>query len=447
MTELTIRNNFANIQLHSVARNEDNVPAYSHWNRKYNLNNTMTTKTILAPGHHPWPEGAGMIYMGMSPWDGMWKNRHQLMSRFARQMPVLYVEPPHRLRRLRQRVLSGQISWSDFRKPELREVQSNLYVLPISAFYPVSGSGILHQLTAKRWRRALYSAARQIGIRRPILWISRPEQSPVIGEAGEILSIYHAVDEYSGYTGQNSDKLEKLRVSEQRVLDSVDLIIVVSPELLRSKSGLHRDVRLVENAVDMSKFDAARISATPPPEFANISGPRLGYSGLIGKRLNFDLILQLAQRRAEWSFVFIGRVDRRECDTELSALERMDNVFFLGEKKQGWVADYVAAFDIGLLPYKLNVETKHISPLKMYEYLAVGLPVVSTAIPAALRHRDVIEVADNDTEFENACQAVILNEDSERIDERLKFAADNTWDHRILELTEIISSVLHRNGL
>ena len=131
---------------------------------------------------------------------------------------------------------------------------------------------------------------------------------------------------------------------------------------------------------------------------------------------------------------------------DLLMLEGMSNVYFLGQKGQNEVADYVAALDVGLLPYELNVETEHISPLKMYEYLALGLPVVSTAIPAALRHRDIVDVADNDAAFENLCQIALSDEDSGRIEERSSFAADNTWDHRVYELTEIISGMLHKDS-
>ena len=304
----------------------------------------------------------------------------------------------------------------------------------------------MQQLTVSRWRRAVCKAANNVGIRRPIVWFSQPEQSAVVGEAGELLSIYHAVDEYAGYTGQDSARLEKHRAIEQSALDMVDLTVVVSPELLRSKSGSDRDVRLVENAVDLSEFDAAKSNAKPPQDLSNIPEPRIGYSGLIGKRLNLDLVAKLARRRTSWSFVFIGRVDRRECEKEISALENMSNVFFLGEKKAEEVADYIAALDVGLLPYELNVETEHISPLKMYEYLAVGLPVVSTAIPAALRHRDIIEVARNDSAFEYACQDALTTSNEKRTREGVRFAGNNTWDHRVTELTEIILDVLEKNG-
>ena len=402
----------------------------------------MTKKTTLPSGPKSWPDGVGMIYFGMSPWDGMWKNRHQLMSRFAQQMPVLYVEPPQKLRKLRRSILAGEQSLSDIRGLELREAQPGLHVLGRSALFPVSGSGLLQRLTSRRWRNAVYSAARLLGIRSPIVWISQPHHGPLIREKDVMLSIYHVVDEYSGYTGQDSAKLRKLRAAEQITLDDVDLTIVVSPELLRSKSGSDRDVRLVENAADMSKFEAARASATPPSDIANIPGPRVGYAGLIGKRLDLELISDLARRNRQWSFVLIGKTDKRECEAALAALEKNRNVFFLGEKSPDRMPDYVVALDVGLLPYELNVETEHISPLKMYEYLAAGLPVVSTAIPAAVRHGSMVSVAGDTAVFEQACRRALTDESLGQLQDRLEFSRDNTWDSRVEQLTEIILSAL-----
>ena len=115
----------------------------------------MTKRTSLPPDPVTWPDGAGMIYIGMAPWEGMWKNRHQLMSRFANQLPVLYVEPPRRLRKLVKAFLAGKVSLSEFRALQVEEVQPGLHVLSNSALFPVSGSGFLQWWTIRRWRRAI----------------------------------------------------------------------------------------------------------------------------------------------------------------------------------------------------------------------------------------------------------------------------------------------------
>ena len=398
----------------------------------------------MAENHHHWPDGAGMIYMGMSPWDGMWKNRHQLMSRFAHQMPVLYVEPPLALRKFRRSVLSGRFPWNEFRSPDERRVDSNLYVYGSSALYPVSGTGLLRRTTEKRWHRAILRAASKVGIHRPILWISLPEQRRALRNMNPDFSIYHVVDEYAGYTAQNDRRVKKLAAEERIVLDCVDLTVAVSPELVRAKSGMNRDVRLVENAVDLRQFKLAIERNKTPADLAKIPAPRIGYSGLVGKRLNLSMILEIAGRHPEWSFIFVGKVDPRDCEADIMALQSSENVYFLGERKPEVIADYVAGFDIGLLPYELNVETTHISPLKMYEYLAVGLPVIATAIPAALRHGDLLEVANNLDEFDDKIREALVDNHERDMNKRMQFAEKNTWEDRVIELTGIITRALRK---
>ena len=106
------------------------------------------------------------------------------------------------------------------------------------------------------------------------------------------------------------------------------------------------------------------------------------------------------------------------------------------------VASYVSGFDLGLLPYELNIETSHISPLKMYEYLASGLPIVSTAIPSAERKKDIIAVAHDANAFELECEAALSRDEERAVSARIDEASRNTWDHRIVELTNIICQKL-----
>lgn len=386
--------------------------------------------------------GTGMIYLGMSPWDGMWKNRHHLMSRFALGMPVLYVEPWQGLRKIRRSLLRGrggvtQLNWSSVRRQS-----GNLYVFHSPAQYPVSGSKVLGPFTQRRWYSAVRSSARKIGITNPILWISRPEMVAAVGAFDECLSIYHVVDEYAGYTRQGSASTEKLVDREQRLLDAVDLSIVVSPELLESKAGTGRQLRIVENGVDIAPYDDRRDVPLLPDDLSNVSRPILGYCGLIGKRLDLDLLLELARSKPAWSLVLVGKVDERGCRGQLAALRELGNVHFLGEKPHETVPDYVSAIDLGLLPYRLNLETRNISPLKMYEYLAAGLPVVSTRIPAVERAAPMVSISDDASEFVSNCENLLDAEPVERRERRIQFARANTWEARVEQIWEILAGQL-----
>ena len=392
-----------------------------------------------------WPQGTGMIYLAMSPWHGMWKNRQQLMSRFAREMPVLYVEPWARLRRVRRQLLSPDFAARRKNVPTVEKLAPNLFVYHSPARYAVSGSRLLANLTQKRWLQAVRRAARAAGIEKPILWISLPEMAFALDNLGECVSIYHVVDEYGGYTGRDRLGPDKLRNAEQQLLDDVDLTIVVSPELAELKSGAGRTIALVENAVDFQAFREASEVRRRPAEFDRIPGPRLGYSGLIGKRLNLGLLLLLARRHPDWSIVLVGSVDRRGCEDAIDALDRMENVYFLGETDVSRVPHYISAFDIGLLPYELNLETRHISPLKLFEYLAAGKPVVATEIPSAVRHQAVISVAREEGQFAECCRKLIDSPpDNSTTDLFLRYAAANTWDHRVQEISVLLGRELDR---
>jgi glycosyltransferase involved in cell wall biosynthesis len=387
-------------------------------------------------------KGTGMIYVGMSPWTGMWKNRHHLMSRFAEAMPVLYVEPWQGLRKVRRALLSGagreELQWSTW-----SERSKNLYVFESPAYLPVSGSGLFRSFTQRRWYSGVRRVAREAGIRKPILWISRPEFAGALGRFDECLSIYHVVDEYGGYTSHDDVTRKALWKAEEALLDRVDMSIVVSRELLKRKSAPNREVFLVENAVDIEKYDARRESPNVPDDLVTIARPRLGYSGLIGSRLDLKLLQGLARARPEWSIVLVGKVDNRGCEDDIAALNGLANVHFLGEKHYSEIPDYVFGFDIGLLPYRINLETRNISPLKMYEYLAAGVPVISTDIPAVASCKDVVDVRNNVQEFEDACASRLRDDSSENEEKRVAFARRNTWDSRVEQLWQIISSRLN----
>jgi glycosyltransferase involved in cell wall biosynthesis len=285
----------------------------------------------------------------------------------------------------------------------------------------------------------LREALATVKITRPILWISRPEQRFIVGHANEMLSIYHVVDEYSGYTDLSVDKQRRLQKEEARLLAAVDAVVVVSPELQQSKTVSGREPYVVENAVDFERFSEV---ADRPSDMAKLSGPIFGYSGLIGRRLNISLILKLAKMEPGWAIVLLGKVDPRGCEREIELMRSQENIHMLGQKAVTEVANYVANFDVGLLPYELDLETENISPLKMYEYLAVGIPVISTPIPAALRSADVVSIAGSDAEFASLCRAALQADDEYQRKTRIEFARSNTWEKRVDQLSEIIGSHL-----
>ena len=179
----------------------------------------------------------------------------------------------------------------------------------------------------------------------------------------------------------------------------------------------------------------------------DIPEPRFWYCGIIGKRLNLELLDELARQRPEYSLVLVGRVDERGCVDTLAKLRQRDNVYFLGEKPVDDVPAYVSSFQAGLLPYELNLETASISPLKMYEYLAAGLPVISTPIPAAEKHREYVTVCATADSFIEACSLAVSTNDDAVISQRRHFAERNSWDARVEQIRQLIQAELPSGSL
>jgi glycosyltransferase involved in cell wall biosynthesis len=354
------------------------------------------------------------------------------MSRFAAELPVLYVEPWQRLRMLRRSPPGLPDLMEQWKTPGVVVREGGVRVFRSPPWLPVSGASRARRVTLGLWLRRVRSAARACGIRHPVLWVSHPEMVDVVGRMNEIFSVYHIVDEYSGYTGAGS--LADLADREQELLDRVDLAIAVTPELVEARARNNRQLLLVENAVDYAQFRKAVRDAIEPVAMSSIPQPRYGYSGLIGVRLNFRLLLDFARASSERSLVLIGKVDPRGCEEALAELRELPNVHFLGEVPAAAVASHVAAFDVGLLPYAINRETQHISPLKLYEYLAAGKPVIATPIPAARRHEDMVVLAEDAPAFGAAGEALLAADDDAARARRSAFAATNTWDHRVRQI-------------
>jgi glycosyltransferase involved in cell wall biosynthesis len=357
-------------------------------------------------------------------------------------MPVVYVEPWVSLNSIRKRRTGLPRVFEDMRKPLTSKVGQNLTVLRSSASRPVSGSNLLAGATQKRWLGGIRHAARIAGIEAPILWICRPEMGFSIGQLGEQFSIYHIVDEYLGYTGVTGADKERLAGQEADVLDKVDLSIAASPELVEAKTGPGRDMVLLENGVSSRQFENARKSGVTPDDMESIPRPRLGYSGLIGKRLNLDLMADVAQKRTDWSIVFIGKVDTRECLEKISHLKSLPNVHFLGEKRPEDVATYITGLDVGLLPYAINLETQHISPIKMYEYWAAGKPVVGTGIPAVRRNSSAVGIADTADDFVSEVDQTLSSFDQAGRRRLIELASENTWQSRVDQVSAEIRTRL-----
>ena len=255
----------------------------------------------------------------------------------------------------------------------LREVEPNLFVLNPLAI-PAYGLSLVRSLNRWWLKAQLRRAMRRLGFRRPINWVFNPTAAVIAGTLGEEELIYHCVDEYSAFSGVTSRAVLEL---EEQLLKKADLVIVSAEPLLASKSRIHPGTVLVRHGVDFGHFAKALDSATQvPAEIANLPRPVIGFFGLIADWVDVELMAAVAQRFSHGSLVVLGKAT-----TDVSKLAALPNVHLLGRKPYADLPAYCKGFDVALNPFRINELTLNANPLKVREYLAAGLPVVSTDIP------------------------------------------------------------------
>ena len=255
----------------------------------------------------------------------------------------------------------------------LREVEPNIFTLNPLAI-PAYGNSSVRAFNRGFLRWQVKRAMRRLGFKDVINWVFNPAASVIAGELGEETVIYYCVDEYTAFTGVDSNALAEL---EMRLMRRSDLVIVSSDELYLSKAPFNPRTALVRHGVDYAHFRRALDPETiVPEEIGRLPRPVIGFFGLIADWVDVGLMASVAERFSTGSVVALGKAT-----TDVSSLERLPNVHLLGRKPYSALPAYCKGFDVALMPFRVNELTLNANPLKAREYLAAGLQVVSTAIP------------------------------------------------------------------
>ncbi len=397
--------------------------------------------------------GEAIICFAPDPWEGLWRNRHQIMTRLARYNTVIYVEPRRYLGETYRQLRARRLRLADLRKPLLEPVNIGSPVQTAGAcglwryhdpyYAPFAGRRSGGRLTAALRRRAFRAALHRLGVRQPILWLLRPFHADQIGLYEEKLVVYHITDAYSEFP-LVTDKTAFCR-DEEALLHRADVVIVTSPGLLASKLPHNPHTYLVPNAVDYSGFQAALADPNRRLVAADaIARPHIGYVGALNEKIAFDLLEHVARARPGWQLLLVGALDLTAHPDKADALRRLSNVHWLGRLPASQVPDAIASMDVCLLPYERNAWTANIDSLKLYEYLACGKPVVSTDVPAARAFESVVRIAAERTTFITAIETALTDNAPNVIAARQAVAAGNTWDMRVAQIEGLLRDALAR---
>jgi glycosyltransferase involved in cell wall biosynthesis len=291
----------------------------------------------------------------------------------------------------------------------------------------------VHYLNSRMLIGAIRRTLEAHGLTRPpVLVTGSPPSVGVVGRLGEVASIYFCMDDFLNFPGVSAKMIAPL---ERRLLGKVDALVATAKSLTEMKRPASGIVHHLPQGVNYEHFSAPR---EEPEDLRCIPGPRIGFAGSLHEVCDFPLLRRIAETYPEASVVLVGPTT-----VPPSALSPLHapNIHILGLRPYRDLPAYVQHFDVGIIPYIQNARTKAVDPLKLLEYLAAGIPVVSTAIPEAHKYASAIMVAEDDETFVRATGAALSLNRAETRERARAVARTHTWEHRASDLLAILGQL------
>jgi len=380
-------------------------------------------------------------------WDALLPtNRQQLIKRLAAYTPVFVAEAPMSVAGM----LLGK-SRARRRRHGIT-IEDGVYIYQPKDWlpYPITRrSASLSRLSDLLLRRDLTHIYTPLDWPRPILWLYPPDSGDLLGVFNECFSVYHCVDNNTAIKRYN--RYVRVapyneRKTEEYLIRHVDLVITTSQPLYERWKKVNANTLLMPNVADTALFAQALEPALPhAPAVAALPHPIIGYFGVIDRyKVDLELLAYLADHLPEASIVCIGPIGHAD-STRTNEIPRRPNLHYLQPVPQIQLPPYVAAFDVAIIPYTLNDYTEGIFPLKLYEYLAAGKPVVATNLPALQDLQDVVMLAPTYDAFVASVREAIATDTPEARIARSQRASAENWDNRAHEIVTLLTRKLSRS--
>jgi len=377
-------------------------------------------RTAVNDGRHP------LIVHSHLRWDFVWQRPQQILSRFGRSRPVLYVEEP---------VFADDIAAGSL---DVSQPTPGVYrVIPrlpgdLRASYDDAAAAVRTLLVELLGEGGQLAGTFDDAVQ----WFYTPMPArTMLGALGECAVVYDCMDELAQFRFAPPD----LGARERQLMSAADVVFTGGYQLYQSKAKHHENVHFFGCGVDARHFGLARNPETPvPPELADLPQPVLGYFGVVDERLDYELLGRLADAFPDGSVVVVGpvvKVDPRD-------LPQRPNLYWLGQRAYADLPRYVKAFDVCLMPFALNEATEFINPTKTLEYMAAGKPIVSTAVPDVVRNfTPIVRVADSTDEFIHEARAAIAP-DPERIEAGVACARRSSWESIVTAMDRLMTTAV-----
>ena len=259
-----------------------------------------------------------------------------------------------------------------------------------------------------------------------ILWVVDPKCADFKGIFNERLMVYDCVDDFPF-----------LKLQQHKMMKAADVIVTTSKPLYIDLKKYKKEVYLVQNACDINYFENNKENFTgwePPLPMGRV----IGYIGALAFWVDTGLIGEIADRYPKDNILLVG------ANIGVSNLPQQKNISFIGQQSYELIPSYLNIMDVTLIPFKQNQITRATNPIKMYEYLSLGKPTVSSLIPEVVPYKEYIYISRDRGEFINNIEVALNEKDSVLIQNRRNVAINNSWKARVDDIEEIIKeSIKH----
>ncbi|MCM3270693.1 glycosyltransferase [Paenibacillus elgii] len=386
-----------------------------------------------ATNYEQWPKKIDIFRFPIINWQYRWQRPQQICRQFALHgYRVFYFS-------LETTAIGDpNATLADIQsKLEFKEVDSHTWEVKLCSYSSLNAyrDAIEHPLDQQFMEWSIEALKRIFHIQHTVSIVDLPFWSSLVFRLKDNKTIYDCMDEHSGFSNTSS----KLLALEPTLMTKAD-IVVASSEYLYQKATLYNtSVCLIRNAGEYEHFAMNRVMKQIT-DLPDLKGPVIGYVGAIADWFDTKLVHELAIRNPDWSFVLIG------CTyfSDTKELGKCSNVFLLGEKPYGELPSYIQLFDVCIIPFIVNNLTLATNPVKVYEYLAAGKPVVSSDLPELRTMQEYVRLASGTLNFEDMIREALLETShTEYINKRRLFAAKHTWEERYQSFEAVISKSLY----
>lgn len=394
--------------------------------------------------------GETIVCLSRSRWDEeLVSNRYHTLTRFARRSRVLVFEAPFELATLARpsaaklRALATALAGWRRRGPRL-------WVARPITWWEGEGGGALWRMNQALYAPYVRWALRRAGVARPILWLYDHRRWPLLNALPHRLACYHCTEDYAGLAGRAGGPALAAQVARQEaeLLRRVDLVFAVSPTLAADKRALNPRTVLVPNGVDTALYRPAHACGPACAAVRTLPRPVLAYTGNVSYKVDLGLLANLADAFPQGTVLLVGPVSGIDDPVALDALRRRSNVVFLGKRSASELPALLGHADVALIPFiREPWFVRAAQPLKTFEYLACGLPVVSTPLDNLAPLGDLVATGDDVAAFVGQVRAALAEDGPERRARRVAAAQAHGWGRRFAIMNVAMrAALLRRSG-